>query len=1046
MKQFLNSSIRTKLTIVFVTIGILSAAVVATATNFITRQALVDNAQHALLTAALQTRNELDLFIKDNLNLIRVESKLPVFVSYLSLPADQRVGSELEAETIATLNTLKNKDLLLISGYALLDEKGIDILDTYVSDINRDKSDQDYFKIPLKTGVPYVSSVIFSATIKDYSIYFSSPIRNVTGKTIGVLRVGYNADILQNFVANNNDLAGAHSFAVLLDENHTWLAHGTKPELIAKLVVPLDPKRIEELQKQSRLPNLPLTDLVINLPNFEASLVKADTETFFTTQLVATGDKLNSAAVVSLKTQPWLVVFAQPQEIFLAPVEAQTRTIFFLVVIIILGMTVLAFWFSRVLAKPIIELTKVVQQIATGDLEVKAAIESKDEVGQLAQVFNSMTERIRNMVASLHQNNQELQQMNEEAAAVNEELHATTDQLAEINQTLESNKLLLDEMQRIAKIGAWEFYPQTNKLVWTKQTYQLHELPLDYKPTVEAAINFYAPEYIPVIQQAMQQAVEEGQPYDIELQIVTASGKRLWVRAIGQAHFNHKQVVRLSGSFQDIENLKLAAASLSQAKEQAEAANRAKSEFLANMSHELRTPLNGILGYAQILERDKGLAPHQLTGVNIIHQSGEHLLTLINDILDLSKIEAGRIEIHPNEFDLTKFLESIINVIRLRAEQNGLTFTYQPMADLPIAVTGDEKRLRQVLINLLSNAVKFTKQGSVTLKVGPHYGKIRFQIEDTGVGIPEDHLDLIFQPFRQVGEVYMKSEGTGLGLSISKRLVEAMNSELKLISNLGAGSTFWFDVELPQAFHWRGAETFHPPLMVGYRHVSNRPLKILVVDDKAINRSLAIDLLSPLGFEMSEAVDGQNAIEQAKTIQPDIVLMDIVMPIMNGLEATRQIRQEPSLNPTHFGLVSNMAHDVIIIAASASAFDNDYVESLQAGCNDFIAKPLHLEKLLQKLETLLGLQWMYASTDLLPTETTASTLEPQVAQVGHSQELAQELQLLAQRGRIKQLREAIDHLETSGPQYKTFVEKVKQFAKQYQLKEIEILLQSYLPE
>jgi len=1046
MKQFLNSSIRTKLTIVFVTIGILSAAVVATATNFITRQALVDNAQHALLTAALQTRNELDLFIKDNLNLIRVESKLPVFVSYLSLPADQRVGSELEAETIATLNTLKNKDLLLISGYALLDEKGIDILDTYVSDINRDKSDQDYFKIPLKTGVPYVSSVIFSATIKDYSIYFSSPIRNVTGKTIGVLRVGYNADILQNFIANNNDLAGAHSFAVLLDENHTWLAHGTKPELIAKLVVPLDPKRIEELQKQSRLPNLPLTDLVINLPNFEASLVKADTETFFTTQLVATGDKLNSAAVVSLKTQPWLVVFAQPQEIFLAPVEAQTRTIFFLVVIIILGMTVLAFWFSRVLAKPIIELTKVVQQIATGDLEVKAAIESKDEVGQLAQVFNSMTERIRNMVASLHQNNQELQQMNEEAAAVNEELHATTDQLAEINQTLESNKLLLDEMQRIAKIGAWEFYPQTNKLVWTKQTYQLHELPLDYKPTVEAAINFYAPEYIPVIQQAMQQAVEEGQPYDIELQIVTASGKRLWVRAIGQAHFNHKQVVRLSGSFQDIENLKLAAASLSQAKEQAEAANRAKSEFLANMSHELRTPLNGILGYAQILERDKGLAPHQLTGVNIIHQSGEHLLTLINDILDLSKIEAGRIEIHPNEFDLTKFLESIINVIRLRAEQNGLTFTYQPMADLPIAVTGDEKRLRQVLINLLSNAVKFTKQGSVTLKVGPHYGKIRFQIEDTGVGIPEDHLDLIFQPFRQVGEVYMKSEGTGLGLSISKRLVEAMNSELKLISNLGAGSTFWFDVELPQAFHWRGAETFHPPLMVGYRHVSNRPLKILVVDDKAINRSLAIDLLSPLGFEMSEAVDGQNAIEQAKTIQPDIVLMDIVMPIMNGLEATRQIRQEPSLNPTHFGLVSNMAHDVIIIAASASAFDNDYVESLQAGCNDFIAKPLHLEKLLQKLETLLGLQWMYASTDLLPTETTASTLEPQVAQVGPSQELAQELQLLAQRGRIKQLREAIDHLETSGPQYKTFVEKVKQFAKQYQLKEIEILLQSYLPE
>ncbi len=391
-----------------------------------------------------------------------------------------------------------------------------------------------------------------------------------------------------------------------------------------------------------------------------------------------------------------------------------------------------------------------------------------------------------------------------------------------------------------------------------------------------------------------------------------------------------------------------------QAKDMAEAANRAKSEFLANMSHELRTPLNGILGYTQILKKSTNLTEQQKKGLEIIHHSGEHLLTLINDVLDLSKIEARKMELHPHDFHFPTFLENLVQMFRVRARQE-IAFIYNPVPPLPTFVWADEKRLRQVLLNLLSNAIKFTEQGRVTFRVKPvdddlHLGlpKLRFEIEDTGVGISVEQLTTIFLPFHQAGDSQRQIEGTGLGLTITRQLVQLMGSEIYVKSQLGKGSTFWFDAVLPEMTNQSGMNVLSPPVIVGYE--GNRR-KVLVVDNQWENRSVLLGLLQPLGFETMEAEDGQDGLNKAYTFYPDIILMDLVMPIMDGFEAIRQLRSSPTL------------HRVAIIAVSASTLNFDQESSRRAGCNGFLPKPVRETELLEHLQACLDLTWIYQQSE-----------------------------------------------------------------------------------
>jgi len=513
-------------------------------------------------------------------------------------------------------------------------------------------------------------------------------------------------------------------------------------------------------------------------------------------------------------------------------------------------------------------------------------------------------------------------------------------------------------------------------------------------------------------------------PYEHVL--VHQSKKRITVKLAGQC-IAYQEEYLLWLSVEDISDLKHNEIALRQAKEAAEVANRAKSIFLANMSHELRTPLNGILGYSQILRRDKGLSAQQQEGIDIIHRNGEYLLTLINDVLDLSKVEAGKIELYPNTLILQDFFKSIHELFQMRAREKGIAFIYKPLSTLPQAIRADEKRLRQIVMNLLSNAMKFTQQGHVCLQVHYNYDKMQLRVEDTGIGIAPADIEKIFLPFQQAGTDRLRSEGSGLGLTITQKLIELMGGQLYVDSKPHQGSVFWTELTLPVVLNFRPATAGDDqPRIIG---VAPPAATIMIVDDIYENRLIINHLLTNWGFKVIEATNGQHSIEQARQHRPDLILMDLVMAGMDGLAATRHLRTLPELS------------QMIIIAVSASAFEHHRQHSLAAGCNDFIAKPVHRENLLACLQTHLQLTWIYDQLPQ-PAATELSLDSAEVPLEGLSFEQVETLYDLAMQGNINAIlhySEQLHHSESNCP----LVTTLYKLAKELKIKQIRKLMSQY---
>ncbi|GJQ64304.1 MAG: hypothetical protein SCALA702_33570 [Melioribacteraceae bacterium] len=507
--------------------------------------------------------------------------------------------------------------------------------------------------------------------------------------------------------------------------------------------------------------------------------------------------------------------------------------------------------------------------------------------------------------------------------------------------------------------------------------------------------------------------LQEGSINDFETFFKKKTGEKIAVSLNSKIVYNSKNhPLHIEGTLRDVTDRNRTIQELKEAKIAAEAADKTKSQFLASMSHELRTPLNGILGYTQILMQDKHLKTHHLEGVNVIHKSGEHLLKLINDILDLSKIDAEKVELEFAPLDLKEMVENIYNIILLKANSKNLELEINYEKIIPERIIQDEKRIQQILLNLLNNAVKFTEKGKIILEIHYRNNFIRFDVIDTGPGIPGEKQEIIFSPFEQLGDHLRKSEGTGLGLAISSKLVKLLGGNLDLESAPGKGSRFTFEVPVEIDSSNGSIVKNEKEMKSAFRGAGK---KILIADDNDLNRLVINKMLQKKGLIILEAIDGVDAYKKAREFKPDLILMDKFMPNMDGIESAKKIKSEMKIP---------------IILISATKYDSNESQIKEAGIETTVLKPVKREILYEILSRFLG------NEESVKTEIPERVNE----KIPENYDLELLIEFIEKRN-ISRFFKYLDHLEKKDTAFIPFIEKMKQMANGFQMAEIKSILE-----
>ncbi len=908
-------------------------------------------------------------------------------ISLAKLLAPEHLADADQAQEF--LNRYTFMPATFTNGFRLFDKTGALVAETPFQSKNRRGGNfafREFFTTTVARGEPYVGDPYISSREHQHPVItLTAPVFDGKGALVGVL--GGSIDLLAD-----NGLS--HFTSMKIGKTGYFYLATSDRQII------LHPDQSRILNPQGDIPKGSNVLFEQAIAGFEG-----------------TGETVTSRglqAITSFKhlqTKSWIVGANFSKEEAYAPILQARRTFLQLLAVAILLVTLAAWYLMNSLIRPLLAFTRHVAGISEKKGEKRVLpVTSVDEIGRLTQAFNTMVADLDGQRLALQASEQKYRQI----------IEMSHEGILLLNQNFETDFL---NVRLAVMLG----YQEEEMLGQPLDTFLYPEDHVDQRLKRGGRQQGVSEQYerrwrhkdghaVWTIVSAMPLFDDQGQ----------FCGSFAMVLDITERKRAEDELQRYQANLEGL--VEARTVELKAAKEAAETAHQAKSLFLSSMSHELRTPLNAILGYAQLLKSQRNLNDKQRQQLEIVYGSGEHLLNLINDILDVGKIEARKMEVEISTFNLSDLLQQVVNITRIKADEKDLPLLFETLTPLPRYVGGDERKLKQILLNLLSNSVKYSRRGKIILRVGyaqEGAGVLQCDVVDTGIGIPRDQLEGIFEPFSQLTTEGQHREGTGLGLTITKRLVDLLQGTLEVESEVGQGSTFRVSMHLPEVTMGHVLFEKIERAIVGYQGERQH---ILVVDDNVTNAAMLVWLLEPLGFAVVTAGTGEEALRRAQEHQPDLVLLDLVMPGMDGLETVQMMRRHPELDQTR------------IIGLSATVTKSDSKAAFIEACNAFLEKPCNIDDLLDVLEKQLDLVWVRGQENV-PVAAVAPAVE------GVSKKLPweaqQELLELALRGDLRKIQARAAALEEQDGAYGFFAGKLRQLAEEFKVKAILDLIEQY---